>query len=225
MKLAVLCLALTLQVCAVTIGQVETFDSAHQWVIGVGPGPADPMAVPTQSSGGPAGAGDAFLMLSSSGLPGPGGRLTAQNFGIWSGDYISAGVGRIRMDVRNFGGSDLVLRLLFVHLEPGPLDVALTTTGIPVAAGGDWETIEFDVSAAALTAILGTAEGALANATEMRIFHNTAAAFPTAAGGGIPLIAAQLGVDNITAVPEPGSLTLVAAAGLIVVLSRRRLYA
>jgi hypothetical protein len=123
-RLFLLCVFLSLVVlqsqadASVILGQVETFDDPHHWVIGVGPGGGIPQDVPVEL-GGPGGPGDPYLSLVATGGIGPGSRLSAQNFEEWSGDYIAAGVNRISMDVRNFEATDLFLRLLFVE-DDGP---------------------------------------------------------------------------------------------------------
>jgi hypothetical protein len=175
--------------------------------------PADPVNV---STGGPAGAGDAYLQLEALGGSGPGSRLSVLNLSQWTGDFT--GVPAIGMDVNNFGPDDLVLRLLFVNFPaaPGPpTDVAWTLAPVIVPSGSGWNPVLFSLSAANLFAppVFGTVAGALANVDELRIFHNPDPFF----GGpnvGAPAVAATLGIDNIgavTAVPEPSSMLLMLA--------------
>ena len=192
-------------VSAVTIGQIQTFDDPHNWVRGAGPVIGVPTMFPVEL-GGPGGPSDPYLQLEATGGSGPGSRIGAQNFVEWSGDYISAGVNRIQMDVRNFSNTnDLFLRLLFVDFGAmGPSDVAMTD-GVQVPAGSGWQSIEFDVTPSALITILGSATAALQNTDEFRIVHNPGETFIPSQ---IPAIAATLGVDNINAVPEPGTAML-----------------
>lgn len=216
-------LACTLPLSAVTLGQVQTFnDPVSGWVIGAGPIIGVPTDVPIEPTGGPAGAGDPYMSIVSSGASGPGSKLSAQNFGIWSGNYIAAGVGGIFMDVRNFGPEDVYLRLLFLELGPmGPVNGALTSNAVFVPAGSGWETIGFDIAPGALTLLLGSVPAALSNATELRIFHNPDPSFPV---GQIPAVAATVGVDNITAVtaiPEPASWALL-LSGLVLLRFRKQ---
>jgi hypothetical protein len=217
---------------AVILGQVQTFDDpVSGWVVGAGPLIGSPTNVPLEPTGGPAGAGDPYMLLESTGTDGPGSRLTAQNFDLWAGNYIAAGVNRIRMDVRNFDLTDVFLRLLFLEFDStgAPRSAAFSTDAVLVGAGSDWQTIEFDVSPGALTAIpepflpLASPASSLANTGELRIFHNPD---PFFAVGGNPAIAATLGVDNITAaaIPEPGTWPLL-LSGLLVFIGlagRRR---
>ena len=197
---------------AVTIGQIQTFDDPnHHWMQGGGPGGVSPITLPLEL-GGPGGPSDPYLEVESTGTGGPGSHISAQNFVEWSGDYIAAGVNRIRMDVRNFStANDLFLRLLFVDFGAmGPANAAMTTA-VRVPSGSGWQSIEFDIAPSALLTQIGSATTALANTDEFRIVHNPGDLFiPTQN----PPIAATLGVDNINAVvPEP-STTILLLSGL-----------
>ena len=210
----------------VAVGTTSDFEdgTTQGWVInllGMGGPVPQPMNVPT---GGPGGAGDSYLQLVSTGQAGPGGRLTAINFmGAWSGDYVAAGVTAIRMDVRNEGPTDLYLRLLISDPVAGPpTNSALSFSPIFLPAGGDWRSVVFPFyGPGGLVAPpgAGTVEGALRNATELRILHGQTLGFPP------DPILAQLGVDNITATvtPEPGTVLLVGTGLLALVgVARRR---
>jgi hypothetical protein len=163
------------------------------------------------ATGGPAGAGDAFMLLQAVALGGPGSRLSVLNDVQWTGDFRALGITSISMAVNNFGPDELVLRLLFEDFDaPGPpANLALTLADIVVPAGSGWTNIVFDLSAANLAqAGFGTVEGALTDVDTLRIFHNPNPAFP-GPGAGIPMVTAELGVDNIAAVvPEPATATL-----------------
>ena len=197
---------------AVMLGQLQTFDDPHGWVIGAGPVSGTLIPVPVEL-GGPAGPTDPYLSIVATGGAGIGSRLSAQNFAEWSGDYLAAGIDRIQMDVRNFGNTDVHLRLLFLELAPGPVNLAFSTQAIVVPAGADWTAIQFNITPGALTSPLGSATGALSNATELRIFHNPD---PFFIPGQMPAIAANVGVDNITALaPEPATLWLFGAAAFV----------
>lgn len=207
---------------APVLGQVDTFaDGTTQgWRAGGGPGGGVPPLPPSHmSSGGPGGVGDGYLLLQSLGSDGPGSRLTAFNTDQWAGDYVTAGITTLVMDVRNFGMTDLQLRLALFNGPPltAPTEVGITSTQL-VAAGGDWTRISFRIDAAGLTMLLGSADDLLRSVTELRLFHGPDPAFPP------PAVAAALGVDNITAtqasVPEPG-IAVSLAMGLVAVVTRR----
>ena len=167
------------------------------------------------------GTGDNYLLLGSLGGQGPGNRLTAINFGAqWAGDYVTNGVGTISMDLRNFGSSDLSIRLYLENPVAGPPTDQAITGARTLPAGGNWTRVEFAVDAASLVGLAGDVNSLLANVTALRIFHGPAEAFPG------PAVTATLGVDNITAaqaqaVPEPPALSLL-MLGLVTVFYRGR---
>jgi len=85
----------------------DTFEDGTTQGWGVGaPYPIPPENVGT---GGPAGSGDNFLLLTSSGTGGPGGKMVIFNESQWTGDYIAAGVTGVRLDVNNVGATTLSL--------------------------------------------------------------------------------------------------------------------
>jgi hypothetical protein len=210
---------------ALILGQVQTFDDPHGWVIGAGPAVGSPIPVPV-ADGGPAGAGDTYLSIVATGGDGPGSRLSAQNFGEWAGDYLAAGIDVIEMDVNNVGPDDVFLRLLFLgdFGLMGPQNAALTTNAVLVPAGSGWQRIAIAIGPADLTLLLGSISGALSNAEEVRIFHNPN---PSFIPGMNPAVTARLGVDNITAAasaaaPEPATWMLLALAASVALRARRR---
>jgi hypothetical protein len=162
------------------------------------------------------------MRLLSLGGGGSGSRLTVMNVTSWTGNYSAAGVNAIQMSVRNLGSADLTLRLAFETLGAmGPTDTAVSTAGIPLAAGGDWTTVVFPVDVASLTALMGSTATVLSDVDVVRIFHNPTANFPPEA------LAASLGVDNIMAIgplaiPEPATLLLTGAALGMIARRRRR---
>lgn len=203
-----ICLLLPPAVAAdVVLGQVSDFEdgTTQGWIVnllGMGVHPAPPANV----LGGPAGAADNYLRLTSFGGGGAGSRLAALNLSPqWAGNYIAAGVNVIRMDLINLGTTDLYLRLLFEDPTMGPpTNIAFSTNPIFLPAGSGWTPATFLVGPGFLTAGLGTVNAALSNTTAIRLYHSPTATFPG------PASAAVLGVDNITAtaVPEPATLIL-----------------
>jgi len=213
--IAVAATVTTIPAYAQSVGQVDTFEdgTTQGWtsaLLGM-PNPNPPINV---STGGPAGTDDNYLLLTSNGLEGPGGKLVAINLDQWTGDYEAAGITGITMDVNNFGSDELNLRLLFESGGP-PTDIAVSTTGVLVAANSGWTTIHFDINPEDLTALVGTVDNALTNTTAFRLFNSSGASFPG------PVSTSSLGVDNMRAVPEPATI-IGTLCGLGMLIRRRK---
>lgn len=196
---------------AVTLGQSDTFEdgSLRGWSNGAG----NPVPAQNIASGGPAGSGDAYLLTSSSGIVGPGGRLVLISGPEWAGNYPLAGVTGLAVDLNNMGNTALHLRLL---VQGAAGTSAYSTAPVVLNPGSGWKHVTFSTLPGAFT---GQAAPSLAAATQLRLFHSVAG-FPGDAS------AALLAVDNITAVPEAGSawLLLAGLAGLATPSLRRTLH-
>ncbi len=194
------------------LGQVDDFEdgSTMNWMEG-GPSPNPPNNV---VSGGPSGANDNYLENVAAGTAGPGSRQIMFNQNQWAGDYVSAGVNRIDAMMANFGNSDLVMR---VAIEGAAGTQYGSTAGATLPPDGNWYAVSFDLSAAGMGLIVGgdTLADVLSNAAELRIL--AASAGPTWIGDPGD---STLGVDNLTAAPEPSALALLALGGLAI--ARRR---
>jgi len=193
---------------AVAIGQSDDFEdgTTRGWVVnllGMGSHPAPPANVP---GGGPQGPFDNYLVLTAVGGSGAGSRLAVINTTQWAGDYASAGVSFIEMDLFNYGATDLSIRLFLENPMGGPPVDTAVTDAVLLPSGQGWVHVTFSVSASDLTLLTGDVDTLLSNVTALRIFHGPSAAFPG------PEVLTQLGVDNVTAVPEPSVALLCLAA-------------
>lgn len=197
---------------APTLGQVIDFESGQTQGFTNGGGATDPVNVTT---GGPAGANDNFLRVTARGGSGAGSRLvTFNNNSRWTGNYTTAGVTSVTMDLKNFGTTPLLMR---IALEGTGSTYYASSTGFALPADGAWHTARFDLDTTHLTRVQGTAalNTVLTGVSELRILHT---ADPDFRGDAIN---SAFGVDNIAAVPEPAALGLV-AGGAALLLRRRR---
>lgn len=200
---------------AVMLGFQERFetDSGFFWAGGPGTG--------VLPSGGPAGTGDPFLQVVAD-ASGPGGRLTTHNNGSdWVGNYLAAGVTGVAMDLKNFSAQPLTIRIA-VKEGSGPTSPGFSTSNaaaFQLPADGQWHRAVFQLTAAEMVQI-GNPAGGLpgllgGGMSEFRILHSTT---PSLMGA---VISATLGVDNITAIPVPGTAA-VCGLGFLVLARRRR---
>lgn len=197
---------LPLEAAAVTLGQVDTFQNGttQNWTIGFSlPDLPVPVNVPT---GGPAGDGDAYLLLTAVGSASPNvaSRLAVFNEDQWLGNYLAAGVNAIAMSVNNFGTTDLYLRLVLANfpVDGFPADLmAMSTVPVFLPAGSGWTSVVFPLNSGRLTAIVGDVPTALTNPGELRIIHSPNLRWPP------PRVEASLGVDNIKAISRAGSVS------------------
>lgn len=193
---------------AIMVGQVDTFQNGavSGWISGA----AHPLPPSVVTGGGPAGSADNYLLLQATGLQGAGGKLVAFNREQWTGDYNAAGISAITMDLRNFGATDLLLRL---YVDGPNGSTGISTMPISLAAGSGWATVSFAMTPDALS---GLATTALSGVTQLHLFHALSPFYPG------QNIATQLGVDNISAVPEPAAWALLASGLLLACGARAR---
>lgn len=214
--LAALAVSVTLSTPAraVSLSQVDNFQAGTtlNW------GGATTSSAPNQ---GPAGAGDTALFLSAPN------RVVTFNTMQWTGNYASAGVTKLVMDIRqaNANLASMQMRIGIANGTFGPNgdgDTYVTSAAVAVPNDGAWHRIAFDIRPSDFsptsvnTNPAPSAAAALASVTHLRILHN-----PGANDFRGAQVGADFYLDNIRGVPEPTSGALTALAGLGM-LSRRR---
>ncbi len=192
----------------VSLGSVDDFQdgTTQSWA-----GGSSPTNIAT---GGPAGAGDQYLELSSTGTKPVGSKNEDQ----WIGDLTAAGITSVEADVANFGPDPLELRAFVV--ETGFASRYTSTSSITIPTGGAWIHVVFDLSPAGMTLVGGTTPSVTTALSSVQTFlfrHQPGAPQDV---GAAPNIVGQMGIDNITATPEPATLGLL-AIGAMTALRRR----
>ncbi|HXI84886.1 MAG TPA: hypothetical protein VNL17_12440 [Verrucomicrobiae bacterium] len=211
---AILFVALSGSVNAVTLGQIDNFQdgTADGWHTGGGTQPSN------IATGGPGGSGDQYMRVISTGGFGTDSRLVILNTSQWLGNYTGAGITGITLELANFGAQPLSMRLAFFISKPNGY---AATTAFSLPADANWHQAFFPLIASDFTAV-GTPgisfDNMLTNFTgQLRILDS---ASPSVEGDPI---AATLGVDDITAVPEPSVFALVVGTLVAFVGLRRGL--
>lgn len=189
----------------ITLGQVDNFETntLQNWQQGF----SSPLGALIVTTGGPAGPTDRVMQITSTGGIGAGSRLIAFNTAQWIGDYTTAGVNAIEMDLRSAATNTASVQMRIGLRTSGSGYV--TTVPFDLPNDGNWHHVTFSVTESAMTAVgapspfntfISTPQG------ELRLFSASTINFNGDA------IAAVVSVDNIRAsfipIPEPlGGLT------------------
>lgn len=212
------CLMLAMGVCLsspaggqVTLGQVDNFQSLDTsgWTMGL-----NSIMLPTViSSGGPQGGDDAWLEVISTGGTKANSKMITFNAQQWTGNYVAGGVTAITAQMADFGPSPLYMR---IAIQDNFGSEYGSTSAFMLPADGQWHQVTFDMTPAGLSLIQGgsSATQALSNVGVLRILSaQNAPSFMA------DTVQATLGIDDITAIPEPTGLCAVC---LLVLLPRHR---
>jgi hypothetical protein len=193
----VLALLIASQATAVTYDQVDDFqdlsDRTADWRGGVGFTSQRRMA-----DGGPGGAGDAYLRVSTRRY-----HLATKNTDQWAGNYLAAGIDAIEMDLKLIDPDRDAIEIRIMLLGPGGTFASAKLTD-PISTDA-WHRYRFGLTAADLVYVTGGGgtgdlTDTLTAVRKILIRHDRAE--PTPQGNHPPHVTAALGIDNIHAVPE-----------------------
>ena len=209
-----ICMACAPSASAITLGQVDDFEDGGAMSWTNGSGAPDPANV---ANGGPNGPNDNFLQVTADGS-GAGGKLVTFNQKQWLGNYLTAGVTGIEMDLKNFGVTPLSIRLV---LKTGSGSVAgyASKVAYVLPADNQWHHALLSIDVESLMRVNSSTlalNTLLAKPGELRIIHST-----TIKSSG-DQITSKLGIDNIRAVPEPASIGLCLFGMAIAALAARK---
>ncbi len=189
-------------------GAIRHLPGRHppRWQIGKG-------FPPTNAAGGLGGATDRYLRVTSIGGSGENSRMVVFNSTQWGGPYTAGTITRLDLRMANLTPTpttSLSMRIAII----GTAGEYVSTVPLILPADGVWRDASFPLDATSMTKLTGgTLAETLASATELRVLSLAGPALDKRGD----TVAATLGIDNVTAVPEP------AVAGIGGALSLRLL--
>ncbi|MEM9080593.1 MAG: hypothetical protein AAGC74_07885 [Verrucomicrobiota bacterium] len=195
-------LLLSASCLALDLSQIDDFQdgTTENWIIGNRSSPLVPFNVP---NAGPNGTGDNALQYASNGGNSTASRMVFFNRqNQWVGNYFTAGIDAIQLDIKNLGPTALNLRWAIssgVGGENGPW--VASTHAVAIPADNTWRTVVLPVRPSDLTSVFSNGDPAtiLANARATRLLSSASPDFI-----GDEMIA-TIQVDNIQpiALPDP----------------------
>jgi hypothetical protein len=197
----VLALLIASQATAVTSDQVDDFQSfggrTADWRGGVGF-----TAQRRVATGGPGGAGDAYMRVSTRRY-----HLATKNTDQWAGDYLAAGVVAIEMDLNHIEPGEDIVEVRIMLLGPGGTFASANLTD-PISTDA-WQHYRFGLTADDLVHVAdGTGDLNDTLSAVRKLLIRNDRADPTPPGEHPPHITARIGIDNIHAVPESVDLDI-----------------
>jgi hypothetical protein len=206
---ALVALVAAVPASGIALGQLDDFQDGtlESWGGGSGTG----TVLTNVPNGGPDGIGDRYLQITAANS-----HLGTNNAVQWTGDYLAAGVGKIRFFLNNTGINPLALRISVF----GPGGTFTTTDETWLDPGTGWVVVDFVLDSASLTQTsgFGTLAATLANVSTVLLRHDPD---PISASGQGNPVTGQLGIDNIRALPEPGVLASLGAGIAALWLAQR----
>lgn len=148
------------------------------------------------SSGGPRGADDAYLRITTTNF-----HLGTRHVGHWAGNYKAAGVKAIEMDLNHISPSADSVRVRILIHGPGGAFASRSLT--PPVSSNAWSHYRFGLLSNNLVYVTGGSgvlDDTLTGVTKLHVRNDRET--PTPPGSHPPHITATLGIDNIRGVRE-----------------------
>lgn len=196
---------------AIVLDQIDTFQdgTVASWAGG---------AAPTNiATGGPAGVGDRYMQLSATQSNGPGSRLATINLTQWIGNYTTAGVTVVELDMANPNAVPLQMRAV-LHGQTGTQWVSTQAVVLPANSG--WRRVTFLIREADLTRTIGDESYAAvaSNPERFQLRHEVGSAGVNGTAQMGQLRLDNIGARNVATV-RPSTLTRVAGRHISGVVS------
>jgi hypothetical protein len=147
----------------------------------------------------------------------------------WTGDYYSAGVNGIWMDIANMSVSDTVYLRIALGNRASPQQTGgtwfISQSSIVIPTLSSWTNVFLPLMESDLT-VVGNLSGEMGTDSYADTFSDIqnirilSAAIPLGAIGDE--FVGDVGIDNVALVPEPGVLSMVGAGLITLALCRRR---
>ena len=173
--------------------------------------------------------GNSYLNIAADGEAEAGKMITFSWETEWTGNYYSAGVTGIRMDISNMSDSDTVFLRVALANRASPQQTGgtwfISQNPIVVPMLSSWTNVFLPLNEGALV-VVGNLSGELGTDSyqdtfsDIRNIRILSAAVPLGAIGDE--FVGNVGVDNVALVPEPTTLPLVGLGSLIVFYGCRR---
>ncbi len=146
------------------------------------------------STGGPAGANDKYLRVKSNGGTTAGGKLSIHNETQWAGDYVTNKITAVELDVKNEGTTTIKYRFVIEGISGARF---VSTVPVTITPNSGWIHIAFPINSSSMTLTqgAGTLNECIATGYRIWLRHSD-----TASNNGSAIVA-QIGVDNIFAIP------------------------
>ncbi|HEY2882472.1 MAG TPA: hypothetical protein VGJ15_08565 [Pirellulales bacterium] len=230
--LFVCCIGFSSSAFAITLGQVNDFQDGalSGWTGGGG----TMMSVPSAqiiTGGGPAGVGDNYMLISSGSTSGN--RLLTVGSSQWIGNFSAAGVNAVAVDLLNPSTIDLSMRAAIREGTQSSAPGYVSSVAFNLPADNLWHHFVFPIDAADMTGINGSGSPApvpqpfatdIGNVVEFRILDaKTPMLMGEPFSSTTTPTSASFGIDNITAVPEPGGIVLLAFGALLLTIGATKI--